>query len=113
MKLISFSYKSGQVPPADLIVDCRSLRNPHFYDDLRHLDGKDPRVQAFVQSDGKFYIIVDTIQHVLQEGKVQSIAFGCFGGRHRSVAVVELLAMGMRTNQIPVTVEHLALKASN
>jgi RNase adaptor protein for sRNA GlmZ degradation len=97
----SFSYRHGLPREADLVFDVRFLANPHYQLELRALDGRDPRVDAFVAADTAFEPFFARLTAMLepllpryeQEGKSYlTIAIGCTGGRHRSVAVAERLA---------------------
>jgi UPF0042 nucleotide-binding protein len=97
----SFSYKMGLPRGADMVFDCRFLDNPHWKPDLRALDGRDSAVAAHVSQDPRFEPFFTRIRDLvlmvlpahLQEGKSHlSIAFGCTGGRHRSVVMAERLA---------------------
>jgi RNase adaptor protein for sRNA GlmZ degradation len=97
----SFSYRYGLPREADLVLDVRFLANPHYQADLRELDGRDKRVDAFVAADPAFAPFFAHLTNMLapllpryeQEGKSYlTIAIGCTGGRHRSVAVTERLA---------------------
>ena len=97
----SFSYKRGVPRGVDTVFDCRFLRNPHWEPDLRSLDGRDERVQEFVEQDPLcqrfFEGIVEMAELLLpayrDEGKSHlTIGFGCTGGQHRSVALTEKLA---------------------
>ena len=96
----SFSYKRGVPRGVDMIFDCRFLKNPYWSPDLRPLDGRDPRVAAYVKTDLRFAPffekVADLVQMLLpahiEEGKTHlAIGFGCTGGQHRSVAVAEKL----------------------
>lgn len=108
VKLVSFSFKDRDLPDADFTFDCRRLLNPHLDPQLRPLDGRDPRVQAFVQDDPmSAAMLIKAISNVRSE---HVIAFGCYGGRHRSVAMVELLAKRLRHVKMDVEIEHRALK---
>jgi RNase adapter protein RapZ len=97
----SFSYKRGLPTGVDMVFDCRFLRNPHWVDALRSRDGLDAEVAAYVAGDARyadfFAKVADLVLLLLpaqmEEGKSHlSIAFGCTGGRHRSVTVAENLA---------------------
>jgi UPF0042 nucleotide-binding protein len=97
----SFSYKRGLPTGADLVFDCRFLRNPYWNADLRSLDGRDSAVVDYIADDARFAPflaqvtkLVETLLPAYQEeGKAHlTVAFGCTGGQHRSVAVTEKLA---------------------
>jgi RNase adapter protein RapZ len=100
--LVSFGFKHGLPLEFNLVFDVRFLPNPYFEPSLTHLDGRDPSVAKFVLGpdsvDGK--LLVEQVEQLLrtqlplfqQEGKLYvTVAVGCTGGRHRSVAVVEEL----------------------
>ncbi len=115
----SFSFKRGIPAGVDLVFDCRFLNNPHWQPELRKLDGCDPRVASFVMSDhrfdGFFRRIRDLVDFVLpectQEGKSQlTIAFGCTGGQHRSVATAEKLANTLAQANWHVSKRHRELE---
>ncbi|HEY3065052.1 MAG TPA: RNase adapter RapZ [Methylomirabilota bacterium] len=98
--LVSFGFKHGIPFDADLVFDVRFLPNPHFVDGLRALDGRDRRVRDFVFDSGPSRELLERLQDLLRfvlpwyerEGKAYlTIAVGCTGGRHRSVALVEEL----------------------
>jgi RNase adapter protein RapZ len=104
----SFGFKYGAVRDPDLMFDVRFLPNPHYEADLRQLTGLDPRVVAYVNTDGaldQFYAHLNALldyllPQYLSEGKAHLvIGIGCTGGRHRSVAIAEGLAARVRGNQ--------------
>jgi UPF0042 nucleotide-binding protein len=97
----SFGFKHGPLRDADLIFDVRFLPNPHYVDDLRPLTGRDERVVDYIAQDGKLDELYEKLHALLDfllpqyllEGKAHlTIAIGCTGGRHRSVAIAEHLA---------------------
>ena len=101
VSLISFGYRLGIPPEADLVFDVRFLRNPHYDTILRPRTGLDAEVGAFIEADpdfhaffGKLCDLIDMLlPRFLQEGKkYATITIGCTGGRHRSVHLVEKLA---------------------
>jgi RNase adapter protein RapZ len=109
LRVMSFGYAGGSMPANVLVVDCRNMRNPHSHLTLRPLTGMHAEVQQFVQESPGF-------ANLLQEGwelaqRDGAVAFGCFGGRHRSVAMAELLANDLRAVGKLVQVEHRALRA--
>ncbi len=112
----SFGFKNGPARDADMVLDVRFLPNPHYVPDLRPLTGRDPRVVEYVARDGHldaFYerllpLLDYLIPQYVAEGKAHlTIAVGCTGGRHRSVAITE--ALGQRfsaTDAVVVDVVH-------
>ncbi|MBI2016584.1 MAG: RNase adapter RapZ [Candidatus Rokubacteria bacterium] len=98
--LVSFGFKHGIPIDADLVFDVRFLPNPHFVDQLRPLDGREPRVREFIMKHAESRELIERLQDLLKflvpayqrEGKAYlTVAIGCTGGRHRSVAIVEEL----------------------
>jgi UPF0042 nucleotide-binding protein len=117
--LVSFGFKHGLPVDADLVFDVRFLPNPHFVDDLRALDGRDERVQAFVLEHTATIGFVTRLRALLEfllpwyqrEGKAYlTIAIGCTGGRHRSVALVEHLRRFLDEQGFAPTVAHRDLE---
>jgi UPF0042 nucleotide-binding protein len=101
INVLSFGYKYGIPVDADLVLDCRFIPNPHWIPELRPLNGLDkPVSEKVLGSDGvsefvKSYISVvqQMIPGYLREGKKYvTIAIGCTGGKHRSVAIAEEIA---------------------
>jgi len=97
----SFGYKHGIPTDVDLVLDCRFLPNPHWEPDLREFSGQDEAVAAFVLERDvtqRFIghltaLLDDVIPAYANEGRSYlGIAFGCTGGRHRSVAMAEEIA---------------------
>lgn len=115
----SFSYKRGIPRGADLVFDCRFLRNPHWDPALRACDGRDAAVAAHVQEDRRYAAFFDQVLGMMElllpayreEGKSHlSIAFGCTGGQHRSVAVTEKLANALAKQGWQVSKRHRELE---
>ncbi|MEA2177211.1 MAG: RNase adapter protein RapZ, partial [Solirubrobacteraceae bacterium] len=112
----SFGFKHGPPRDADLVFDVRFLPNPHWEPSLRELTGHDRRVVEYVARGDKleeFYArIVPLLDFLLPEYKAEgkahlAIAFGCTGGRHRSVAIAERLAARYRERpELDVEVTH-------
>ncbi|HEV7554432.1 MAG TPA: RNase adapter RapZ [Kofleriaceae bacterium] len=104
--LVSFGFKLGLPLDANLVFDVRFLPNPYFDPKLTNLDGRDPDVAAFVMgADGTELVrLVEqllrfSLPHFQAEGKLYvTIAVGCTGGKHRSVAVVEELRRRLGTD---------------
>ncbi len=114
----SFSYRRGTPRGADMILDCRFLRNPHWQPELRPLDGRNEQVAEYVTTDERFDNFFDKVADLAQmllpaymdEGKAHfSIGFGCTGGRHRSVVVAERLARALTAAGWRVSVRHREL----
>jgi UPF0042 nucleotide-binding protein len=98
--LVSFGFKHGIPFDADLVFDVRFLPNPHFVEGLRPLDGRDSPVRDFIFQHAESEEFLRRLKELLQfllpcyerEGKAYlTVAIGCTGGRHRSVAFVEEL----------------------
>lgn len=113
--VLSFGYKHGLPPDADLVFDCRFLPNPHWVDELRPLTGLDREVRDYVASFALTDEFLERLHPLLElllpayveEGKsVLTLAFGCTGGRHRSVSIAEGLASWLRERGIEPTVRH-------
>jgi UPF0042 nucleotide-binding protein len=114
----SFSYKRGAPREADMVIDCRFLRNPHWQPDLRPLDGRDPEVDAFVAADPLFEPFFEKLADLVilllpaykSEGKAYfGIGLGCTGGRHRSVALAERLSRRLAAEGWRANVRHREL----
>jgi len=113
--VMSFGYKYGLPLDADLVVDVRFLPNPHWIPELRPLTGENPEVRAYVlgqETTGKF---IDAYMEILaligtgyqREGKrYLTLAVGCTGGKHRSVAISTELAARLVAEGVHTTVVH-------
>ncbi len=113
--VMSFGYKHGVPVDADLVVDCRFLPNPHWVPDLRPQNGRDAPVRDYVLSQPGAQDFLDAYETVLglitegyaREGKrYATIAVGCTGGKHRSVAIAEELNRRLEARRIDVSVVH-------
>ena len=111
----SFGFARGMPPVADLVFDMRFLDNPHWDPELRELTGLDAGVGTHVEKDPAFASAFERIRGLLLEllpryaaqGKrYVNIAFGCTGGRHRSVFVAERIAEALREGGFSPTVLH-------
>ncbi|MDR1487114.1 MAG: RNase adapter RapZ [Deltaproteobacteria bacterium] len=100
VEVLSFGFKNGLPPEADLMVDVRFLPNPFYIEKLRALDGRDERVSNYVLSFEETTVFLEKLLDLLvfllplyqREGKSYlTIAIGCTGGQHRSVALAEYL----------------------
>lgn len=122
LSLHSFSYKRGLPRGIDMVFDCRFLANPYWEPALRALNGRDARVVAHVMADSRFAPffnrVLDLTRFLLpayqDEGKSHlSIAFGCTGGQHRSVTLVETLAKALAEDGHQVSIRHRELERRN
>lgn len=120
----SFGFARGMPPLADLVFDMRFLDNPHWDAELREQTGLDPAVGEYIERDEAFAPalnkIIDLLVFLLpqyrEEGRSYlNIAFGCTGGRHRSVFSAERAAEALRKNGFSPTVRHrnLTTRAAN
>nr|WP_108853249.1 RNase adapter RapZ [Defluviimonas aquaemixtae] len=115
----SFSYKRGVPRGLDMMFDCRFLKNPHWEEALRPLDGTAPDVADFVADDPRFpdffartrdLLLILLPAHV-DEGKSHlAIGFGCTGGQHRSVVVTEMMAKALAEAGWQVSKRHRELE---
>jgi UPF0042 nucleotide-binding protein len=112
--LLSFGFKHGLPPEADIVLDVRFLPNPYFVEVLSASTGESEQVAAFVLDNADAREFLDktlallsfVIPRAEREGKAYlTVAVGCTGGRHRSVAVVQELAKGLPKRH-PLTVRH-------
>jgi len=112
----SFGFKYGLPMDADMVMDVRFLPNPHWVDDLRPLTGQAPEVRDYVLAQPGAAEFLQTYHQLLRlvldgyarEGKrYMTVAIGCTGGKHRSVAIAEALAGSLSANeQLTVRVLH-------
>jgi RNase adaptor protein for sRNA GlmZ degradation len=98
---LAFGYKNGIPDGASWVVDVRLLENPYWVEELRPLDGRDPRVRDFVLEQPAARELLDNLEktlrgaipHYRERGRSHlTVAFGCTGGRHRSVAMAKEMA---------------------
>jgi UPF0042 nucleotide-binding protein len=113
--LISFGFKYGAPAEADMVTDLRFLPNPYFDESLRPLSGQDEAIASYVlgSDPGREYLrrLLDFLDFTLPlyaaEGRYRlTMAFGCTGGRHRSVAVTEAVLRHLRDQDFSVSLEH-------
>lgn len=115
VNVLSFGYKYGIPGDADFVFDLRFLDNPYFIDKLRPLSGKDKAVADYVLNNPlarefkkkAMDLLSFSLRQMEDEGRYRvTAAFGCTGGRHRSVAMAEEFARLLREADYPVTLEH-------
>jgi UPF0042 nucleotide-binding protein len=113
--VMSFSYRRGLPREADLVFDVRFLKNPHYVPELKPLTGRDRAVVDYIATDPDYEPFVSRLEGMIgpllprfdAEGKSYlTIAVGCTGGRHRSIAVAERLAGWLRDAGRSVTLVH-------
>lgn len=118
ISIVSFAYPRGLPQSADLVFDVRFLRNPHYDPALRSLTGQDPGVCDYIKSDQIYDIfwkrtselILTLLPEYKKEGRAYlTIAFGCTGGRHRSVCSAEILQRLLKKNDYQVNLYHREL----
>lgn len=111
----SFGYKHGLPLDVDLVLDCRFLPNPHWDERLRDLSGLDQQVRDYVLGSELALEFVERVEGLLElllpafvaEGKSYlTLAFGCTGGRHRSVTMAEEIARRLRRKGYDPRVQH-------
>jgi len=115
VSVVSFGYRYGVPSDADLVFDVRFLPNPHFVPRLRPFTGQDPKVRRYIRSfpqTGEFLrriqsLLTYLIPHYIREGKSYlTIAFGCTGGKHRSVMMSEWLQKALQKHGYSAKVIH-------
>jgi UPF0042 nucleotide-binding protein len=115
VSVVSFGYRYGVPSDADLVFDVRFLPNPHFVPALRAYTGKDEKVRKYIRSfpqTGEFLRRIESlltylIPHYVREGKSYlTIAFGCTGGKHRSVMMSEWLKKALERRGYSTKVVH-------
>lgn len=113
--VLSFGFWRGLPRNADLVFDMRFLQNPYWVEDLRHQTGRDAPVSDYIRNDPAYEDAVSRIEDLLitllprykAEGKAYvTIAFGCTGGRHRSVHVAERVASHLASAGFAPTLSH-------
>lgn len=114
--VVSFGFKRGTPRDTDLLFDVRFLPNPHWVEELRGFTGRDDEVRDYVFNQPATAPFMDALLRLLdvvvpgyvEEGKrYLTIAIGCTGGKHRSVAIADEVAHHLRTTtELPVSVDH-------
>ena len=115
VEMVSFGFKYGLPIDADIVMDVRFLPNPHYIDELRPLTGMDQPVYDYVmgfpETDEFYTKFIDLLRTVLpgykKEGKSSvTIAIGCTGGQHRSVALTERVGAELKEEDYHVNITH-------
>jgi UPF0042 nucleotide-binding protein len=118
VRLLSFGFKRGVPADADVVLDARFLPNPYYVEALKPLTGRDSAVREYLLEAPEFREFLEraeawlrwSLPLVQQEGRAyHTLAIGCTGGQHRSVALVELLAHRLRRDVAALTVRHREL----
>lgn len=118
LTFLSFGYSRGIPPEADIVIDVRFLPNPYFEENLKTLPGTDSRIGAYLEQFSEVQDFVARFQsfleyllpHYEREGKAYlTVALGCTGGRHRSVALTEKLG-NIFQDRFPVKKRHRDLE---
>ncbi len=122
VNVLSFGFKHGLPQDMDILFDVRFLPNPYFNEELKDMSGLENPVQKFVKSTGEFTEFFPRLKDILlfllpkykEEGKYYlNIAFGCTGGKHRSVTVAEEVYKVLKKAGFKVLVEHRDIHLSN
>ncbi len=120
VSLVTFGYKHGIPKGSDIVLDVRFLPNPYFEDGLREKTGRDAEVMNFLQEQPDFGMLLEKLHGLLdyllpryqtENRSYLSVAIGCTGGHHRSVAVGEALRSWLEGSQWPVRLIHRDLEA--
>lgn len=115
VEMVSFGFKYGSPIDADIVMDVRFLPNPHYIDELRPQTGLDEPVYDYVMQQPEtesFYklftsLLESTLPGYKKEGKANlTVAIGCTGGKHRSVALTERIAAKIKADGYPVNISH-------
>jgi len=119
LNIISFGFKHGLPAEADMVFDARFLPNPYYVPELRPLTGQDSEIQVYLKQFKEFGEFLDRLEdwvmwswsRVTEEAKAyHTIAIGCTGGQHRSVALTEKLAERLIGRIDNLNVQHRELK---
>jgi UPF0042 nucleotide-binding protein len=115
LTIVSFGFSRGVARTADLVFDMRFLANPHWIEELRPLTGRDAPVRDYIHEDAGWASAIDQVEALCIDwiprywaaGKSYvTVAFGCTGGRHRSVCAAEELAERLRAAGFSPNVRH-------
>ncbi|MBX3457185.1 MAG: RNase adapter RapZ [Candidatus Paracaedibacteraceae bacterium] len=120
IRIMSFSYRRGIPPEADMVLDARFLDNPHYEEHLQPLTGRDDPVAKFLTHDKSWSGVFSSIKNMLlptltgfkNSGRSYlTIACGCTGGQHRSVFMAEQIALYLKDLGETVFIEHREIDA--
>ncbi len=122
ISILSFGFKHGVPHDADLVFDVRFLPNPNYVSDLRDKSGRDPEVKQFIESHTQTRefmnrltdLLLFLLPHYVREGKSYlTVAIGCTGGRHRSVALAEQIGDILEEEGYKIRVAHRDLRKNH
>lgn len=116
LTIVSFSFRRGVPAEADLVLDARFLRNPHYVSELSPLTGLDAAAARYIAEDPAFAPFLAWAEAMLPgwfsaREQPATIGVGCTGGKHRSVFVAEKLAEALQARGIKVALHHTELEA--
>ena len=115
VSVVSFSYHDGLPEGADVVLDMRFADNPHWIDDLREKTGQDAEIDAYLRQDEIAQSVLSDLKRMLTpmlgrmsaEGRpLITLAFGCTGGRHRSVWAAEAIGKWLRVQGHDISLNH-------
>jgi UPF0042 nucleotide-binding protein len=115
VNLVSFGFKHGSIDDVNFIWDVRFLPNPYWVDELRPKNGLDNSVSDYVVASSEGHSFIKLLkpmllfliqQNIAAKKETLAIAVGCTGGKHRSVAVVEVLKDILQMMPVELTVHH-------
>jgi len=119
ISLVSFGFRNGLPREADIVMDVRFLKNPHWDEKLKPKTGLEKDVGEYIKQDENFEKFISNLQSLLSplipryvhEGKnYLTIAIGCTGGKHRSVYCIETLGKWLKAQDLSVHITHRDLK---
>ena len=121
VRLLSFSYRRRLPDHSDFVIDMRFASNPHWVAELRQFDGRDPQVIAYLEKDDVALGVIESVKSMLvqilprmsREGRpIVTVAFGCTGGKHRSVWATETVAAWLREEGYSVKLAHREIETA-
>ena len=120
VSLVSFGFRNGVPREADIVMDVRFLKNPHWDKKLKPLTGQNKEIADYIESDENCEIFIQNFQSLIKplleryhhEGKSYlTIAIGCTGGKHRSVYTVERLQKWLKKLKVKTHLKHRDMPA--